>query len=126
MYNLFLDDVRDPNKFLDDVRSWVIVRNYNSFVRTIEKEGLPAFISFDHDLAWEHYPKCDVKIGVISYDSYRERTGYDCAKWLVEFCMKTEQALPEFQVHSMNPVGKRNIEVLLSGYKKTIQNTDYL
>jgi hypothetical protein len=40
--------------------------------------------------------------------------------------MKTEQALPEFQVHSMNPVGKRNIEVLLSGYKKTIQNTDYL
>jgi len=114
MYNLFLDDMRNANKFLDDVRAWETVRSYTEFVRIIQQRGLPRFISFDHDLPYNNseYPN--------------EKTGMDCAKWLVEFCMKTNQQLPEFQVHSMNPVGKLNIQSLLESYKKSTQNTDYL
>jgi hypothetical protein len=127
MYNLFLDDVRDANKFLSDLRAWETVRNYNEFVRIIQQRGLPQFISFDHDLDWEHYPMNNAKSGsvVLDYDSYKEKTGMDCAKWLIEYCMRTKQLLPEFQVHSMNPIGKLNILSLLNSYKKSEQETDY-
>jgi hypothetical protein len=110
-YNLFLDDTRDPNTFLNDTRTWVVVRNYNQFVEIITKQGLPEFISFDHDLADEHYGK------IIDYDNFQEKTGYDCAKWLIEYCMKMDQPLPEWQIHSMNPVGKINIHMLLTLYR---------
>ena len=115
MYNLFLDDVRDPNKFLQDVRTWETVRNYNQFVEIIQKRGIPKFVSFDHDLSYHDINKTD---------NFTEKTGMDCAKWLVEFCMKTNQQLPEFKVHSMNPVGRVNIQSLLENFKKTEQ-TDY-
>lgn len=117
MYNLFLDDVRNPNKFLDDIRSWEIVRNHAEFTRIIQQRGLPQFISFDHDLAFEHYDSSETEY-------YVEKTGYDCAKWLIEYCMKTHQQLPEWQVHSMNPVGKVNIENLLKNYETKFQNID--
>ena len=119
MYNLFLDDVREANTFLQDTRTWVTVRSYNEFVKIITERGVPSHISFDHDLAWEHYPMNNVKNGsvILDYENYKEKTGYDCAKWIIEFCMKTNQELPTYQVHSMNPVGKRNIELILENYK---------
>lgn len=112
MYNLFLDDMRNPNKFLDDVRSWEIARNHREFTRIIQQRGLPRFISFDHDLPYDNpeWPQ--------------EKTGYDCAKWLIEYCMRTHQQLPEWQVHSMNVVGKSNIENLLKNYETKFQNID--
>jgi hypothetical protein len=112
-YNLFLDDTRNPNKFLNDTRHWVVVRNYNQFVETIRKQGLPKFISFDHDLADEHY------VQSVDYGKFKEKTGYDCATWLIEYCMNTEQSLPEYQVHSMNPVGRMNINMIFECYKRT-------
>ena len=111
-YNLFLDDVRDPNKFLNDLRTWVVVRNYDQFVDTITNKGLPDFVSFDHDLEISHY---GINLGDIKQ---LERTGYDCAKWLIEYCMKTSQPLPNFQIHSMNPVGTINISQLLLAKKE--------
>jgi hypothetical protein len=110
-YNLFLDDERQPNAFLNDVRAWVIVRSYNQFVETIRKQGLPNFISFDHDLADEHY------VQHTDYQKFKEKTGYECAKWLIEHCMTTNQPLPEWQVHSMNPVGRININMILTAHK---------
>jgi len=109
MYNLFLDDVRNANLFLGDIRTWETVRNYNQFVKIIQERGLPSFISFDHDLDEE----------------YVNKTGFDCAKWLIEYCMKTSQPLPDFQVHSMNPVGKLNIQNVLNSYKKIQNSVDY-
>ena len=50
MYNLFLDDIGNYNTFLQDTRTWVTVRNYNEFVKTITERGIPSYISFDHDL----------------------------------------------------------------------------
>lgn len=114
MYNLFLDDYRDPHKFLSDIGTWVVVRNYNQFIEIIEKQGLPRFISFDHDLAEEHYEQSS------DCSKYKEKTGYDCAKWLIEYCMRTNQSLPSWQVHSMNPVGKININQILMTFKEKI------
>ncbi|WP_347230597.1 cyclic-phosphate processing receiver domain-containing protein [Chryseobacterium sp. Leaf394] len=115
---LFLDDLRYPidayhytkqDIFLRD--DWVIARNYHQFVSSILEEGLPEFISFDHDLADEDY---------LESDSHEipEKTGYECAKWLINYCMDHNAELPKFFSHSMNPVGKENIESLLNNYKK--------
>ena len=111
-YNLFLDDNRDPNRFLHDLRTWVVVRSYNEFVETITEFGLPNFVSVDHDLADEHYV-CPNSSG-----SYKEKTGYDCAVWLTKYCADNFLPLPEWQVHSMNPVGKQNITTVLEIFER--------
>lgn len=110
-YNLFLDDERNPNHFLNDVRTWEVVRNYNAFVKIITEKGLPDFISFDHDLHDEHYGK------PVDYTKFKHKTGYHCAVWLIEYCMRTNQCLPEWQVHSLNPIGKLNINSILYHFK---------
>jgi hypothetical protein len=123
MYNLFLDDGRNPNAFLKDIRTWVVVRSYDQFVQTISERGIPEFISFDHDLAFEHmlntYRMNDMKI---PYDMYKEKTGMDCAKWLVDYCINNHHPLPKFQVHSYNPVGRENIQSLLDSFRKSHEN----
>lgn len=89
--------------FLDDLRTvpsgFVGVRSYKEFTDFIINNGLPDFISFDHDLGLEE-------------------SGYDCAKWLVNYCLDNNIRLPQFDVHSQNPVGKENIKSLLNNFKK--------
>lgn len=124
MYYLFLDDERYPKQvtWVDlPLYDWTIVRNYNEFVKIITKQGLPKAISFDHDLAIEHYPFMEPDGGIsnpttISYESYREKTGYDAAKWLVEYCRYHKTPLPEYYIHTMNPVGRENIRVTLNEF----------
>ena len=111
-YNLFLDDCRDANIFLQDIRTWETVRNYNDFCRIIERKGVPDFISFDHDLSFEDQNKTE---------GFVEKTGYDCAKFLIEYCMRTEQLLPEWQCHSMSSVGRVRINELLRNYRDKTQ-----
>ena len=89
-----------------------IVRNYEEFVDEVSKNGLPNYVSFDHDLADISYSNGK------SSCSYREKTGYDCAKWLVDFCYDNGFKLPSFQVHSANTVGKKNIQDYLKNAKK--------
>lgn len=114
---LFLDDIRYP---IDVYRytkqdiylrnDWHIVRNYEEFINRIFEYGLPELISFDHDLADEHNWDNDTK-------RFVEKTGYDCAKWLIDYCMDNDLALTEFYCHSMNTVGKENIESLFKNFK---------
>lgn len=121
---LFLDDVRMPyevGNYIYPVRlrpmyrqkSWKIVRDYEEFVEYIEKNGLPDVVSFDHDLADIHYDPLTWTEGF----EYEEKTGYDCAKWLVDYCQNHNLKLPEFYCHSMNPVGKDKILKLLNSFK---------
>jgi hypothetical protein len=121
-----LDDIRsmsDVRKYtkLPDVPNehWVVVRSYNEFVDTINTLGLPTFVSFDHDLNDIHYGH-GLQGDDIPYDSYKEKTGYDCAKWLVEYCMKKGVKHPPYMVHSMNPVGKQNIISYVESYNKSV------
>lgn len=135
-YKLFLDDARNPvhcvtymhsrigrKNFIYLENEWVICRNYTSFVNTIKSMGLPKFISFDHDLGKDQYGHTQSQEGWEEYhtDDQREETGYDCAKWLVGYCMDHKLALPEIAVHSMNSVGTANIISYLKQAEKWIQ-----
>lgn len=105
---LWLDDIRNPKisdwlltyapKYAYGEGEVVWVKNYNEFVSWIEENGLPDMICFDHDLA-------------------EEKSGYDCAKWLVEYCMDNNLPVPKFNIQSANPSGKINIKSLLDNYQ---------
>lgn len=117
---LFLDDNRQPyDVFLNTIDpdyesndSWSIVRSYDEFVSHINEFGLPKLISFDHDLDMDHY--LPENQSDIDYSSLKSLTGYDCAIWLVEYCDENGFVIPNFKVHSQNPVGKDNIIEVLS------------
>lgn len=87
--------------------SIVWVKNYKEFTNYISNNGLPNGICFDHDLGDDHY---DSK----SDNGEMEKTGYDCAKWLLEYCSINNKKLPLFSSQSANPVGKKRILDLLS------------
>lgn len=101
---LWLDDYRNPYE-----NDWLIfspigkdvdviwLKSYNEFIEYIEQNGIPDGICFDHDLG-------------------EEKTGYDCAKWLVEYCMDNGLSIPKWNVQSSNPVGKDNINGLLNNF----------
>lgn len=129
MYTLFLDDVRNPS----DVH-WVAlpfdevihtVRSYDEFVRLVTIYGVPGFVSFDHDLADDHYvamlkeneadPVKQLET-IVDYGS--EKTGYDCAQWLVAFCEAKKVKFPRYAVHSMNPAGKERISAYVENAKR--------
>jgi hypothetical protein len=123
-YNLFLDDIRQPEQAALYMPAWMtplylkekweIVRNYGQFIGAIRRKGMPDIISFDHDLARAHYDPRTWKQGFV----YKEKTGLDCAKWLIEYCLDKKVDMPTIYVHSQNPVGKKNIESLINNYKK--------
>jgi len=108
-YNIFLDDCRSPT-FLKDIRTWEVVRNYQEFIKLITERGIPEFISFDHDLSYQDIGKTD-------YNIFKEKTGYHCALFLIKFCEINNLKLLQWQVHSLNLVGKKNIEQLLKKYE---------
>jgi hypothetical protein len=114
---LFLDDVRKPPN-----SSWQVVRSYDAFISWMESNPTPDIISFDHDLAFEHYPFHDPNPeqsngSDIAYGNYREKTGYHCAQWCVEHGRLPHVAI----VHSLNPVGANNIFELLKTHCSAIK-----
>lgn len=122
-YYIFLDDIRYPrdvNWIEVPIKPWIIMRDYNNFVQYITDKGYaPSFICYDHDLGESHYGH-GLNNDKIPYDTYNEKTGYDCAKWMVEFCQNKKIKHPAYVVHSMNPVGKQNIQFYVESYNKTI------
>jgi rubrerythrin len=131
MKKLFLDDVRNPIDcilYIKDkiyIEDWDIVRNYNEFVDYITENGIPDLISFDHDLADEHYHPSMFSDDKSMYNDrqsqFKEKTGYDCAKWLCDYCSENGLPLPTYLVHSMNPVGRDNILGVFNSFKKNIE-----
>lgn len=121
-YNLFLDDERMPKKAFEYTyeplylsADWIVVRNFYAFTTIIQNKGVPDMVSFDHDLADIHYKK-----KVFNYDDETiEKTGYHCAKWLIDYCIDNKIELPtRVLIHSMNPVGILNIKSLFDTYNK--------
>lgn len=117
---LWLDDVRDPLQ-----NDWLVfspitptevvwVKSYKEFINWINERGLPEAICFDHDLADISYnPEKGQSMFV-----YHEKTGYDCAKWLIDYCLDNNLDLPLYNIQSANPVGKVNIDGCLKNYIK--------
>lgn len=104
---LWLDDIRDPHlpyfksmipqEFLDSELTWV--KSYQEFIDWINERGLPDLICFDHDLG----------IG---------KTGYDAAKFIVEYALDNDTTIPKWIIQSANPVGSVNIDSLLKNFNK--------
>ena len=128
-YNLFLDDERIPKGVflykpepVYTEQPWTIVRSYDSFVNKVTQkytEGyFPCVVSFDHDLAREHYLH-----GALSrYEKFDETavnvpTGWHCLKWLLKFCETQDFVLPKILFHSMNKGGTVNMTALIDEYK---------
>ena len=136
-YNIYLDDWRNPvdtliskkplhlKKIISETE-WEIVRSYKEFVYKIETKGLPNMISFDHDLADVYIFKDNerqiIPPGEAEFDYNRytddEKTGYHCAKWLVDYCLDNNKKLPSYCIHSDNQVGSENIRSYLENFKK--------
>ena len=126
---LWLDDMRNPYE-----GNWIAefsplkggysiywVKSYDRFIQWINNNGLPRAICFDHDLG-EDEAKAKVAKGVSKKKARQEKklakSGMDCAKWLVDYCIDHDLDLPEWNVQSSNEPGKDNINGLLSGYLK--------
>jgi hypothetical protein len=117
---LYLDDIRTPKS-----EGWDIVRSYEDFVNYIEQNGIPDEVSFDHDLSREHtkyyfdnggHDNPPDPLGV----EFKEKTGYDAAKWLCDYCWTNGIPLPKWNIHSANPVGSDNIKFLLNNFEKKL------
>lgn len=100
-YRLFIDDERYPP---GDIQDWVIVRSSHEAIEKGQADGLPSFISFDHDLGG-----ADTSIAYI--------------KWMIETVLDAIQhgnPLPPFprhyEIHSQNPVGAQNIRSLMDSF----------
>jgi hypothetical protein len=126
---LWLDDLRNPfeGKWIEEFApeylnsgSIIWVLNYEEFIEWIRKNGLPQKICFDHDLGE------DVAIKLVSKGINKKKarevkklakSGYDCAKWLVDYCIDHDLQIPDWDIQSANPVGKENINGLLINAK---------
>jgi hypothetical protein len=96
-------------------------------VQHIEKNGVPGFVSFDHDLADFHYEYTPedyenmTEEEMVTKFGSMEKTGLDCARFLFEYCEIKGEPIPEYLVHSANPIGKENIQKFLENAKKFIE-----
>lgn len=133
MTRVYLDDERTPI-----YGGWIVVRNYDEFVKKINELSLNNIdvISFDHDLgdsAIEEYYSNVKKNNKLDYEHISEKTGYDCAKYIVEKFylenpdrenMSRDQKstskimFPTITVHSANPIGAQNIIGYLNNFLK--------
>lgn len=123
MYNLFLDDERFPKdvKWIElPLVHWIIARDFEMFCKIIIRDGLPSNISFDHDLGDLAYKQAAANSFDYSKQG-REKTGYDCANWLINYCMNNNIKFPSYTVHSLNPIGKENIIKLIENYKIALE-----
>ena len=106
---IWLDDERNPDE--PQWQAWQVrwspighigvdvvwLKSFKEFKLYLLSNPWPDAICFDHDLGLEE-------------------SGYDCAKYLVNLCIEKDIDIPAFAIHSMNPVGKNNIEAVLINY----------
>ncbi len=123
-HRIYLDDVRIPND-----KEWILVTNFDEFVNKVEELGLENIevISLDHDLgdtAMKEYFNNVSPNYTLDYSNIQEKTGYDCAKWLVNHFYEKDESwimlnrsdkkrhkmpFPVVYTHSANPIGSANI-----------------
>lgn len=93
MYWFYLDDERGVPAGHD----MILVTDYQSMIKIIDmcvQHNMEFAIDFDHDLGDPYY------------------SGYTIAKYIVEH----QIPMTKFHLHSMNPVGRMNIQQLLTHY----------
>ena len=126
---LYLDDVRTPTD-----PEWIVARNYDEFVNIVLKIGIDSFevISLDHDLgdtAMKEYFNNVAPNYQLNYENITEKTGLDCAKWLIEHFLTTNNETNNFNfpliyTHSANPIGSANIMGYVNNFLKNMRKNE--
>ena len=116
MSKIYLDDVRTP---ID--KNWIIARNYDEFISKVEEIGLEniELISLDHDLgdtAMTEWHRNVYHNYTLDYNNITEKTGMDCAKWLVDQWLEGSPVV-EVVVHSANAIGSANMMGYINNYR---------
>ena len=132
---IWLDDKRNP--FEEDWINWLAqyspiekpyeviwVKSYEEFVAWVKSNGLFSACCFDHDLG-DDIAREKVKKGMSKRQARREKkgtkTGMDCAKWLVEYCLDNNLKIPPYAIQSANTCGRDNINGLLVSFIKNVK-----
>lgn len=97
IWNLYIDDIRFP----PPDRDWLICRTSQEALDRIKEIGLPQFISFDHDLG-----EADTTMIFL--------------RRLVNEVWDGKSDIPEYQIHSANPVGAQNIRSFMESWKRSL------
>lgn len=81
--------------------SWEVVwvKNYKEFVNYIETHGLPDVVCFDHDLG-------------------EQKTGMNCAEYLVDVLLECDSIGPIIRCQSFNPSGAARILGLCNNWRE--------
>ena len=117
---IYLDDVRTPVASNLD-KMWTVVRNYDEFISKVTEIGIENIevISLDHDLGDSAMAEFYANVSpnyALNYDNIKEKTGMDCAKWLVNQSIELQIPLPQVYTHSANPIGSANIMGYINNY----------
>src|SRR5210317_630558 len=125
---LYLDDKRVPVKAIPGHEDWVVVKNFDEFKDYILENGVPDYISFEHDLHEEHvqdYVNYQGQgIMAINYGDFTVETGLDCLKWLCEHIQEDHEKgegklkLNLVGIHSFNNLGVENLRHMANSFKE--------
>lgn len=100
---IWIDDMRSPPANIE--QNCDIARTYDEAIQMLSNH-MYTDIYLDHDIA--------------SYDETgRERTGYDIVLFLVDRKMNNEYVPKNFHMLTANPVGRKNMEAVISRYLTT-------
>lgn len=123
---IFADNIRQVDEIPPIIDKWISVKNDKEFREEIVKlyqeyRVLPVLVSLDHDCHEEHmeFYFSNPKGTPIPYENFKEKTFLHSVKWLYETA-SVNKIQPSFKVfiHSENPIGSRNIELLSNKYKR--------
>jgi tRNA nucleotidyltransferase/poly(A) polymerase len=104
-YKVFLDDLRDPAIVYKNHDEFVVVRTFEEFKDLVNRQGVPSYIAFDHDLG--------------EIDGSISPSGYDAAKWLV-YEKEADIRNMQYACHSDNVQTRVQITGLLDNWKKEL------
>ncbi len=108
-YKIFIDDIRNPSIVFDgeEADGWIVCRSSAEAIEYVKNKGyFPIYIAFDHDLGTDKDNKVDTTIKFIH--------------WMVESSLdeRIKGDVPEYSIHSANPVGVQNIKSKMDTWKK--------
>lgn len=97
-WNLYIDDLRTPPAD----RDWLVCRSSQEALNRIMDIGMPSFVSFDHDLG-------------------EDDTTMVFLRRLVNEVWDGKTAIPDYQIHSANPVGSLNIHSFMDSWRRSME-----
>ena len=103
-YRLWIDDqINDPETPDRHVpNGWIGAKSSRDAIRIFETFGVPEYISFDHDLGLNEDGSPDTAMVI--------------CKWLANNFFDADI---EYDVHSKNPIGRKNIQSFMDSWKRS-------